>query len=231
MPIFDKYKLIFVHIPKCAGSSVNDMLGIKDIFDMNRLKGWIYEQVKKGDKMIMYGNSCRKGYYYELDHALYTHIFQYHPDKCKEYFKFAIVRNPYDRILSEFFYNNDRFIKKEGDKPEDFKKFIEELNIRWKEINKLDHFKYSHFYPQFFFTNTLDLENPGSAMDYVCKMEEIDKLLVVLKEKTGVDFVLSSHNINRKSKKIDKSLYLTEENKEIIYELYKKDFQQFGYEK
>lgn len=229
MPIFDNYKLIFVHIPKCGGSSINHMLGISDIFDMNRLKGWIYEQVKKGDKKVMYGNTCRKGYYYELDHALYSHINQYHQEKCKTYFKFAIVRNPYDRLLSEFFYNNSRFIEKKGEKPSDFSNYLEELKSRWDEINKLDHFKYSHFYPQFYFTNTLDSNNPGCAMDYICKLEEITELCSILKKKTGHNFHLEEHNVNKK--KINKNEYLTENNKNIIYDLYKKDFKQFNYNK
>ena len=231
MPIYDKYKIIFIHIPKCGGSSINEMLGIKDIFDMNRLKGWIYEQVKKGDLQIMYGNTIRKNHYYELDHALFKHIFKNHKVKCKEYFKFAVVRNPYERLLSEFFYNNDRFIQKKGDTPADFTEFLMELQTRWGEINKLDHFKYSHFYPQYFFTNTLDVNKKGCAMDYVCKLEEIDELCGVLKEKTGFNFQLKKENVNSKKSKINKEEYLTPENKEIIYRLYKKDFAQFGYAK
>lgn len=231
MPIFDKYKTIFIHIPKCGGSSVNTMMGIHEIFDKNRMKGWMHEQVRKGDKEIMYGNTIRKGYYYELDHSLFCHILEKHPEKCLNYFKFAVVRDPYERILSEFFYFNDRFIKKTNDKPEDFKKFIFELKSRWNEINTMDHYKYSHFYPQYYFTNILDPNNPGCAMDYICKLEEIDKLCEVLKENIGYDFVIKKENVGSKKANINKEEYLTLENKEIIYELYNKDFVQFGYDK
>lgn len=72
MPISDNLKLIFVHIPKNAGTSV-----IKS---------------KVGD-------------FYMIGHDSISQIKNKEPKKWEEYFKFAIVRNPWDRIISNYEYS------------------------------------------------------------------------------------------------------------------------------
>ena len=77
--INDKYKIIFIHIPKNAGISIEEALFDKKI----------------GHKSILQFES--------------HNLKKYH-----EYFKFTVVRNPYDRLVSAF-----HFLKKGGRNPVD----------------------------------------------------------------------------------------------------------------
>jgi len=82
----NEYKCIFIHIPKCAGTSIESVLFKEHqiIFDVSR---GIWAQ-----------------------HATAKQIKQYYSskDQWKSYFKFAIVRNPFDRVVSSYIFTCDK---------------------------------------------------------------------------------------------------------------------------
>ena len=89
--ICHKNKIIFIHIPKCAGSSVETMFGYKpfDIHKSNRnnLLGW--------------DNDISSF----LQHVSTSEIFKYgliSKGIWEEYNKFSITRNPWDRARSSY---------------------------------------------------------------------------------------------------------------------------------
>lgn len=71
MPVCDKRKLIFIHIPKNAGTSVTNILDI---------------------------NPHTRGH-----HTPEWYMMNF-PTQWKTYSKIAIVRNPYDRVISNYNY-------------------------------------------------------------------------------------------------------------------------------
>lgn len=75
--ISDDFKCIFVHIPRCAGTSI-------DFFFKN------------------YGGNTIDCFHDTIDM-----IKAKYPIKFKKYFKFTFVRNTWDRILSWYFYHRD----------------------------------------------------------------------------------------------------------------------------
>ncbi len=87
MPVSHKYQIIFVHIPKTGGSSIERALGI-------------YGVNNSGDNLqvnedILFGQ--------DLQHLTMSNILlRMGHDICDRYFKFAFVRNPWDRALSEY---------------------------------------------------------------------------------------------------------------------------------
>jgi hypothetical protein len=72
--ISHKYKIIFIHIPKCAGSSV-------------RL------ELEKNDPNLII-----------LQHTSYITLLKEYPFETKNYLIFTIVRNIYDLIVSHYHY-------------------------------------------------------------------------------------------------------------------------------
>ncbi len=74
MLIDDKNKFLFIHIPKNAGSSMRIML--------EKMGG---RQLKDFDT-----------------HVPCSTLKEFTPDKFNEYFKFAFVRNPWDRLYSMY---------------------------------------------------------------------------------------------------------------------------------
>jgi len=101
MPYFknNKINILFIHIPKTGGSSVEKYFSVKFNLPLNKNSLMSTEYIKEyADKQEI--NSS-------LQHLYYTTIIQY-----KDFFKLdtnnikilAIVRNPYHKILSDLFY-------------------------------------------------------------------------------------------------------------------------------
>lgn len=97
--ISDKYKYIFVHIPKCAGSSIElNLLARENIYINNFIKNG-FSQLASWQKIKYNLNLTKMGVT-----SQHLKISQYEPQKAKNYFTFSFVRNPWDRMVSEYFY-------------------------------------------------------------------------------------------------------------------------------
>ena len=83
-----KHKYIFVHIPKCGGTSIEKLL--------LRLEGI---SLPEGDKPLKY-LSKSAGDEYLLGRGRQHMAIGQFPDTC--YFSFSFVRNPWSRMVSEY---------------------------------------------------------------------------------------------------------------------------------
>ena len=91
-------KCIFIHIPKCGGSSIERALWPKpeDLNEANLYWGFISK----------YRNKYQTG---GLQHLLASQVRQEVGATIFEtFYKFAFVRNPWDRIVSQFAYMQQR---------------------------------------------------------------------------------------------------------------------------
>ena len=89
MPIHHKHKILFIHIPKTGGSSIEEFFGMTET------------------ENLCYGNEIGKigGVMFALQHLTASLLQQldFMSMHFDIYFKFAFVRNPYERVLSEYF--------------------------------------------------------------------------------------------------------------------------------
>jgi hypothetical protein len=117
MPIIDKYDLIFIHIPKNAGKSIEDaLIGV----GASRKGGRSYlNRSAKYLEKITQKKETKRSLIGTLDYTLCTQHLTYQeieilrltpPEKLSEYKKLSVVRNPYDRIISTVmhFYRNKK---------------------------------------------------------------------------------------------------------------------------
>ena len=219
MPIIHSLKTIFIHIPKAGGTSIETVLCDFPLFR--------YQLV---NKFNWYGNIRNDETKYELDHSTMAYLKK----NCKyydnSYFSFAIVRNPYARLVSEYHYckyQYSRFIKK----LDSFKDFVYELKDKFDYVLKnkeKDHLYVSHYLPQYLFTHNYrkikivnkiyKLENLNEEWSNICKILQIDKELI-RSEKNASKFEYNYQD------------YYDDELKSIVYEMYKDDFEIFNYEK
>ena len=86
--IINKLKCVFVHIPKTAGSSIEEVLypslgQISLMSDVKLFAGW---------------DSKNKIW---MQHATMQQINDLYMGDVSEYFKFSFVRNPYERAVSD----------------------------------------------------------------------------------------------------------------------------------
>ena len=114
MAVFVKqYNCIFVHIPKTAGTSI-----IKRIESLSPVT-----EVK---------NNLAKNDFY---HSTYSHCKESIKD-LQSYFKFTVVRNPWDRACSWFFYRKQRIEKNLNGVRRDMMKNKVELIKEYDFMNK-----------------------------------------------------------------------------------------------
>jgi hypothetical protein len=180
----------------------------------------------------MYGNTNAL----ELDHILaidmQNALSHTERDVWDSYVKFAIVRNPFDRIVSQYHYgkeNND--VRVIGDKEsywDTFDDFVKRLDDVWDIMKDLPHKEKSHYIPQYDFVYdtkgnlivdyVLRFENFHADMKELCRLTNINIDVAKLCQKC----MTSSHNHYSRYLRNYKTI-------EIIQKLYKKDFDAFGY--
>ncbi len=217
MPISHKHRAIFVHIPKTAGTSVENVLGIKDIED-------IYNSGKTNDILKVVNADCLSSKEYR--NILLKSPQHYTLQELKkiigaaafnDYLKFSIVRNPYDRFVSEYKYNNQF----------NFLSFDEYVNY----VMSLTAVERSWFFDGHLETQTSFLIDETGVIDQsvkIFKFEELDILKNFVSELTGIaDFPHKLKSTNM----ISFISFYTNKIENMVYEFYKDDFVNFNYDR
>lgn len=153
--------LIFAHIPKTAGGS------IKDYFDKTSSKLKKINKVSFGHNNLLFikNKICND-----------KHLSKKLP--FKDYFKFTIFRNPWERILSEFTFRSRDNILKKANKTSAKRKYW--INVKEKNYNFKEWISY--------ITQTENINDLIKQYSYYNFVE--------LDEKIGVDYIINFHNLN-----------------------------------
>ena len=214
MPIFHDTKSIFVHITKCGGTSVEEVLFPESKRTEENL--WMGICNTPGDPLFFRNKYGETG---GLQHLSAKSIRRAVGEEVfNNYFKFTFVRNPYDRAVSQFFYTKTR-----GDLADwlglsgDFS-FLEYLN------SLLNSPMHAQFQPQCDFL----FEGPNLLVDFVGKLESFQE---------DFDFVCTMignsneglPHVNRSRISHYRDSYSSLEEKQIVDKLYKVDLEFFKY--
>jgi hypothetical protein len=201
------HRCIFVHIPKTGGTSIENIVWPRP------------EQRTSGDLWMgfidKYHNKYQTG---GLQHLLARHIrTEIGTARFEGYFKFTVVRNPWDKAVSQYAYMSERqdlreFIgMREGDS---FKRYLELIGTR-------GHVQWE---PQLAFVNDLD---GNSIVDYVGRFERFSESVRHVLDRIGVDCPQIPHEA--RSKREPYQTYYDRESMEMVGSLYKADIEAFGY--
>ena len=191
-------KFIFLHIPKCGGTSVESTFG-----------AW--------------SNNHSENYFYlgnNRQHCLLNEILDEHPE-CSNYFKFAFIRNPFSRIVSEYNYILSNFKKL---KNLSFKEFI--LNLEYYFKN------FAYEYHSLSLCDYLVNKEGEIVVDFVGRLEnfqdDFNKVCdnINMPNLTLPHAMKSSNNSNKKHY----TEYYNDETREIVAQQYAKDIEYFDYQ-
>jgi hypothetical protein len=211
MPYFKKEKtnILFIHIPKTGGSSLETYFSKKYDIPLNEKSLFTDGKVKiKTDDNTVMKTSLQHIRYEEIiKHAKYFNI-DFNNIKI-----ITIVRNPYERLMSDLFFLKLINAKTEKDKTfEIIKTFI--------SSDKHD----GHSRPQYQYLKTDDCDDPFSKIT-ILRTESLNQDMVRL---GYVDFNIK-HLQNKN--KVDYYSFLNNNSIKLINTFYDKDFQLFGYKK
>jgi hypothetical protein len=228
MPVSDSLKCVLIHIPKNAGTSIGLSMGL------NYGGGHLTATQLKND-----------GYLHWSGHHDPKKLIQTSIPDWEGYFKFAIVRNPFDRVWSNYNYikqkesfwhtisppnrNNcpvwgESIHPPKGIHPEyhstinkDFKTVVREIPGRIKTG-----WGWKHQHP--FITDG----NGKIMVDYICKQETLQEDMNVVCDKIGASRV-TLKAVNKSNNQDYKSQY-DEETIDIVRKTYQRDLELFGYD-
>lgn len=158
-------------------------------------------------------------------HVPWFRYYQANPVKYRNYFKFAFVRNPWDRVVSSFF-----FLKRGGMAPHD-KRWAEEHLADFPDfssfvkgwVNEENIHTWMHFQPQYHFICN---EQDRVMVDFVGRMENINEDFKYVAQRLGCDKSLVSKNTGNND---HYSHYYNKETRDIVERVYSKDIDIFEY--
>lgn len=160
---------LFIHVPKCGGTSVNEVLRAERfeiIMSLPQLERLVVEGDRRGPRLL------------SLDHLstdILVSLGLLTKSQIERVEAFSIIRNPYSRLLSSYdFHRRYGFVTEKTT----FMKYLEKIEAGDWDTESKNVFGLSHALPTSYFLKPklwegpktiLRLEDPSSVKDYLEK--------------------------------------------------------------
>lgn len=207
MRVSDSGRVLFVHVPKAAGSTI-DLMFDDEVDDARRVDG------------------CQR-------HAMFAKLLRAE-EGLTDYWSFGFVRNPWSRMVSWWSMVNGvwgkvdagvpKAVKKiekypkawlpEGEFKDDFDRFVLEGTEKIAKVGR----------PQ---SKTLSRRD-GSMVDFVGRVENFDHDYNLVRERLGLTPIETAPQRN-KSTHGDYRDYYNDETRKKVAEVFARDIDAFGY--
>ena len=194
MPFIFDHNLLFIHIPKTGGTSIERKFGL-DTFTHNSdiCYSWTEEDIN--------------GIIFSPQHYTPPMVAERYNNEYNNCKKFTIVRNPYTKIISEYFYRETVYDLSK------LESFIDKIPLKWTD----------HTIPQKRYFENINY-------DYVLRFENLNEEFSEMANDFNFSGDLFHLNSSRTGKK--SSDYIKELNKNCIQkinEIYHEDFEFLKY--
>ena len=203
-----KYKFIYIKNRKVASTSVESFFGK---YCQNPNKEFDYTKESSSQKIDEYGIIGRRGRGIGNKWRKHKSASLIKEDlgenKFNKYIKFCVIRNPYDKMVSKYYWDN-RGKEEKGS----FKEFAIKYNCNNLDVHCID---------------------GKSVCDYFIRYENLEEDIIKLCKILNIkDYDINDLPKFKSNVRKDKSHYSTfydEETRKIVYEKHKKEFELFGY--
>ena len=211
--ICHKKKLIFIHIPKCAGSSINSF------YFGNQKLNW-----KEPNYGSLHGWCPQRKIH--LQHATAQELLEtdlVSKQNWKEYFKFTFIRNPWDRAYSDYLW-----IQKDRKIHGNFKEYLLQEGPFDKVLNDKNTMEYrgDHVVPQSDFFS----EEGMYKLDFVGRFENLNADIENINQQLSISEVFQTHAKKSRNRFSHYSHFYTNSWKKSVEQKYKNDIEIFGYQ-
>jgi hypothetical protein len=198
---------IYIRSSKCAGASIKSALRSNSYcsYTFNKHYYSRYKILNNGNHLFLY----------TILHGRVKYFQKHFDDIFSNSWKFAVVRNPWDRAVSSYFYCK-RY--NEIAPQVSFKEFLE---IDFADMNP---FVFVHSQPIF---DILAGQDGCDYLDFIGRFENLQRDLDYICSKIGTGKSNLPHRHRTSHKKYWE--YYDEESIEIAAEKYQKDIEYFGY--
>ena len=210
---------IFIHIPKNAGMTIRHSPYLKDkilVAGASLHKNTLYTK-QLGDTMASFGD------HHGNEHSRWRDL---NPDYTRKYKAFAIIRNPWDRVVSRYFFAK-KVIEVEKKVPASyadvtsFEAFLEERH-KWGHKDFMWHRAVRGWYPAV--DHVTDLQG-----DLVCDIISYENYNQDLCDYFNLTEMSRARNVTALNSGSYMDMY-TSQTIQIIGDWYKKDIDTFGYD-
>tara|TARA_B100000579_G_C22848158_1_gene865679 strand:- start:4227 stop:4844 length:618 start_codon:yes stop_codon:yes gene_type:complete len=203
--IDDEHKVIFIHIPKCGGTSI---------------------------ELVFKPEAARTNV--KSKHANLAILEESDFEKYQSYYKFSFVRNPWDLTVSMYRYlwlsdlkGGMKWRKKNPEYAKlSFEEWLKHPYFQTPNMRMLDIGREGRF-PEYSFLDWITADN--FKMDFIGRFENLQEDFDVVCDNIGIPKTKLSH-INNTNPGKHYTEYYTDETKNIVGTKYAKDIEYFGYE-
>lgn len=193
MPICHDKKFIFFHIPRCAGTSFEDHFQLKGRASLHGVK-------QHGDLVLTL-------HHLTAVDLLRTKLID--DDTLRAYFKLTVIRDPFDRMASDFYWQK-RWDRHNEFAELDFRAYLNKAECIIRDGRYYEKVHYDHFRPMADYC----VHDGELLVDDILLLEDIDDELIRIRGKIG------AVNLPHKNASRDYEELRTTENLDLVYKLY-----------
>lgn len=210
--ISNQHQCIFVHIPKTGGTSIENLIWGNDWSLRSEADLWM-GNIRPGFNKYQSGG---------LQHLLAKQIRQeVGNDRFERYYKFAFVRNPWDKVVSQYKYLQTRPMLRKYmglNRFSSFSRYVRVLaDAKQKHVQSFEQWKF------------LQDDQGRSLVDFVGHFEKLQEDFDVVAEKLELTSSKLPHDM-KSAKRRPYQSYYNAKTRQIVAEVYCKDIEVFGYQ-